>query len=43
MRIFADVLAQFQSGDILVLNNTKVIKARLFGQKATGSKGRSDD
>ena len=35
---FADVLAQFQSGDILVLNNTKVIKARLFGQKATGGK-----
>lgn len=35
---FADVLAQFKSGDVLVLNNTKVIKARLFGQKATGGK-----
>lgn len=35
---FADVLAQFQSGDVLVLNNTKVIKARLFGQKASGGK-----
>ncbi len=35
---FADVLAQFTSGDVLVLNNTKVIKARLFGQKATGGK-----
>ena len=35
---FADVLAQLRSGDVLVLNNTKVIKARLFGQKATGGK-----
>lgn len=35
---FADVLAQFQSGDVLVLNNTKVIKARLFGHKASGGK-----
>ena len=35
---FADVLAQFKAGDVLVLNNTKVIKARLFGQKASGGK-----
>ena len=37
-KLFPDVLAQFRSGDVLVLNNTKVIKARLFGQKATGGK-----
>ena len=35
---FPDVLAQLRTGDVLVLNNTKVIKARLFGQKATGGK-----
>lgn len=27
-----------QAGDVLVFNNTKVIKARLFGQKASGGK-----
>ena len=33
---FPDVLAQLNAGDLLVFNNTKVIAARLFGQKATG-------
>lgn len=28
----------FQAGDVLVLNNTEVIKARLFGQKASGGR-----
>ncbi|MBP6116301.1 MAG: tRNA preQ1(34) S-adenosylmethionine ribosyltransferase-isomerase QueA [Neisseriaceae bacterium] len=32
---FPDYLA---AGDVLVFNNTKVIKARLFGQKASGGK-----
>ncbi len=35
---FPDVLAQLRAGDVLVLNNTRVIKARLFGQKPTGGK-----
>lgn len=33
-RIFKDILEYFQSGDCLVLNNTKVIPARLLGVKA---------
>ena len=36
--LFPDVLTQLRAGDVLVLNNTKVIKARLFGQKSTGGK-----
>lgn len=35
---FKDILSFFQKGDCLVLNNTKVIKARIFGQKETGAK-----
>ncbi len=35
---FPAVLDQLNSGDLLVFNNTKVIAARLFGQKATGGK-----
>ncbi|MBX2847133.1 MAG: tRNA preQ1(34) S-adenosylmethionine ribosyltransferase-isomerase QueA [Acidiferrobacterales bacterium] len=33
-----DVLDQFNAGDLLVLNNTKVIPARLFGQKDSGGR-----
>lgn len=33
-RIFKDILEYFQPGDCLVLNNTKVIPARLLGVKA---------
>ncbi|MEO1636559.1 MAG: tRNA preQ1(34) S-adenosylmethionine ribosyltransferase-isomerase QueA [Cyanobacteria bacterium J06631_9] len=33
---FYDLAAWLRSGDLLVLNNTKVIPARLFGQKSTG-------
>ena len=33
---FADLPELLAPGDLLVLNNTKVIKARLFGRKATG-------
>ena len=33
---FRHITDHFESGDVLVLNDTKVIKARLFGQKATG-------
>lgn len=35
---FTDLLKLLSPGDLLVFNNTKVIPARLFGQKATGGK-----
>ncbi|MCP1659199.1 tRNA preQ1(34) S-adenosylmethionine ribosyltransferase-isomerase QueA [Neisseria perflava] len=37
-RHFADVADYIEAGDVLVFNNTKVMKARLFGQKASGGK-----
>src|SRR6478735_8300526 len=38
-RHFTDILEQFQPGDTLVLNDTRVIPARLFGVKEdTGAK-----
>lgn len=33
---FRHIIDHFEIGDVLVLNDTKVIKARLFGQKTTG-------
>ncbi|MGL4767751.1 MAG: tRNA preQ1(34) S-adenosylmethionine ribosyltransferase-isomerase QueA [Formosimonas sp.] len=35
---FVDIVQQLRAGDVLVMNNTKVIKARLFGAKASGGK-----
>ena len=35
---FRDVLDLLQPGDLLVFNNTRVIPARMFGQKASGGK-----
>ena len=35
---FPDCLLSMQRGDVLVLNDTKVIPARLFGKKETGGK-----
>ncbi|MGL5128176.1 MAG: tRNA preQ1(34) S-adenosylmethionine ribosyltransferase-isomerase QueA [Aeromonas popoffii] len=35
---FVDVLDQLHPGDLLVFNNTRVIPARMFGQKASGGK-----
>ena len=35
---FADVLDYLSPGDLMVFNNTRVIPARLFGQKASGGK-----
>lgn len=35
-RAFRDLPALMQPGDLLVLNDTQVIKARLFGEKPTG-------
>ncbi|RIQ15989.1 tRNA preQ1(34) S-adenosylmethionine ribosyltransferase-isomerase QueA [Bordetella avium] len=37
-RQFADLLALLRPNDLLVFNDTRVIKARLTGQKATGGK-----
>lgn len=37
-RLFADIAELLQPGDLLVMNNTRVIPARLFGQKDTGGK-----
>lgn len=36
--IFHDLPALLGSGDLLVMNNTKVIPARLYGHKSTGAK-----
>ena len=35
---FSAIVDEFQAGDLLVLNNTKVIPARVFGKKDTGGK-----
>lgn len=35
---FTDILDWISPGDVLVLNNTRVMKARLYGQKQTGGK-----
>ncbi len=34
--LFKDIISYLHAGDLLVLNDTKVINARLFGQKITG-------
>ncbi|MCX5693514.1 MAG: S-adenosylmethionine:tRNA ribosyltransferase-isomerase [Candidatus Omnitrophica bacterium] len=35
-RIFKDIVEYLSPGDLLVLNNTKVLPARLIGRKETG-------
>ncbi len=35
---FVDIVKYFQSGDVLVVNDTKVIPARLLGRKPTGGR-----
>lgn len=35
--IFKDIIHYLESGDLLVLNNTRVIPARLYGNKETGA------
>ena len=37
-RQFPDILNLLQPGDLLVLNDTRVIKARLTGRKASGGR-----
>ena len=36
-KIFKDIIDYFEAGDCLVINNTKVIPARLYGKKDTGA------
>lgn len=36
--VFSDVLEFINPGDLIIFNNTKVIPARMFGQKASGGK-----
>jgi S-adenosylmethionine:tRNA ribosyltransferase-isomerase len=35
---FADLPGYFRAGDLVVLNDTRVVKARLFGRKASGGR-----
>ena len=37
-RIFKDLPSLLREGDLLVFNDTRVVKARLFGEKPTGGK-----
>ena len=37
-KVFKDILDEINKGDVLVLNDTKVIPARLFGKKTSGAK-----
>lgn len=37
-RVFSDIEQLLEPGDLLVFNDTRVIPARLFGQKASGGK-----
>lgn len=37
-RIFRELPALLKAGDLLVFNDTKVVKARIFGEKASGGK-----
>lgn len=37
-RNFSDIADQFNAGDLLIFNDTRVLKARFFGVKATGGK-----
>ena len=36
-KVFSDVIDYLEEGDCLVINNTKVIPARLYGKKETGA------
>ena len=38
IKTFRDIAAYLQPGDALVVNSTKVFKARLWGHRATGAK-----
>ncbi len=35
-RVFRDIVEYLEPGDVMVINDTKVLKARIFGKKSTG-------
>ena len=37
-KTFKDIIEYLEPGDVLVRNNTKVLPARLYGNKETGAK-----
>lgn len=37
-KLFSDIIDYIEPNDLLVINNTKVVKARLFGNKPSGGK-----
>lgn len=37
-RVFRDLPSQLRAGDLLIFNDTRVVKARVFGEKASGGK-----
>ena len=37
-KAFTDIIDMLEPNDLMVFNNTKVIPARMFGQKASGGK-----
>ena len=37
-KIFSDIIEYLHSGDVLVINNTRVLPARIYGHKPTGAK-----
>ena len=37
-KVFSDILDEFREGDCLILNNTRVLPARLYGTKETGAR-----
>ncbi|MBU1913143.1 MAG: tRNA preQ1(34) S-adenosylmethionine ribosyltransferase-isomerase QueA [Candidatus Omnitrophica bacterium] len=37
-RVFKDIIEYFNPGDLLILNNTKVLPAQIIGRKETGGK-----
>jgi S-adenosylmethionine:tRNA-ribosyltransferase-isomerase (queuine synthetase) len=37
-KVFSDILELVNENDLLIFNNTRVIPARMFGQKASGGK-----
>ena len=39
-RVFRELPDLLQPGDLLVFNNTRVIKARLYGAKSSGARSR---
>lgn len=36
--IFSDIIDYINNGDLLIINNTRVVKARMFGNKPSGGK-----